>query len=29
MYPIYCGECFELCIGDSGIPCRLELDRYW
>jgi hypothetical protein len=28
-YPIYCGECFELRIGDNGIPCRLELDRYW
>ena len=29
VYPIYCGECFELHIGDRGIPCRLELDCYW
>ncbi len=28
-YPVYCGECFEIRIGDRGIPCRLELDRYW
>lgn len=28
-YPVYCGECFEIRIGDGGIPCRIELDRHW
>lgn len=26
---VHCGECFELRIGDRGIPCRIELDREW
>lgn len=28
-YPVYCGECFEIRIGDGGIPCRIEMDRHW
>lgn len=29
-YKMYCGESFELCIGnDWGLPCRLELGKQW
>lgn len=26
---IRCGECFTLRVGDTWIPCRMELDRDW
>lgn len=29
LHVMHCGECFELRVGDRGIPCRLELDRQW
>ncbi|WP_127588917.1 DUF5348 domain-containing protein [Paenibacillus koleovorans] len=29
LHAIHCGECFEMRVGDRGIPCRLELDRQW
>jgi hypothetical protein len=28
-FTIRCGECFQIRVGDRGIPCRLELDRDW
>lgn len=29
-YGMRCGECLEIrTVGDSGIPCRIELDREW
>lgn len=28
-YPLHCGECFELILGTSKVPCRLELDEEW
>ncbi|MDC3413802.1 DUF5348 domain-containing protein [Aquibacillus sp. 3ASR75-11] len=28
-FNLHCGECFELIIGNSKMPCRLELDNQW
>ncbi|MFC5532638.1 DUF5348 domain-containing protein [Cohnella yongneupensis] len=28
-YALRCGNFLEIRIGDSGVPCRLELDRDW
>lgn len=28
-YPLYCGESFELYIGQQSIPCQLELSDNW
>lgn len=28
-FAVHCGECFEIRVGDWGIPCRLELDLEW
>ncbi|WP_203557049.1 DUF5348 domain-containing protein [Bacillus sp. B15-48] len=28
-YGLHCGECFELYIGRTAIPCRLELANRW
>lgn len=28
-YALHCGECFDLAVGSSWIPCRLELDTNW
>ena len=29
MYPLYCGETFQLLIGKMSFSCRLELDANW
>lgn len=28
-YGLHCGEWFDLSLGETSIPCRLELDRKW
>ena len=28
-YGLHCGDCFEIRIGDQGVPARLELGRSW
>lgn len=28
-YGLHCGEWFDLSLGETSIPCRLELDRQW
>ncbi|MFC4620574.1 DUF5348 domain-containing protein [Camelliibacillus cellulosilyticus] len=28
-YGLHCGETFELAIGKTAIPCRIELDSVW
>lgn len=28
-YGLHCGECFEIYLGESAIPCRIEMDRDW
>ncbi|SED10857.1 DUF5348 domain-containing protein [Paenibacillus sp. GP183] len=28
-YGLHCGECFDLYIGKTAYPCRLELDTDW
>lgn len=28
-YGLHCGECLELRIGNTRIPCRLEYDDTW
>ena len=28
-YSLHCGEIFDLVIGVTNIPCRLELDSQW
>lgn len=28
-YSLHCGEPFELYIGETAFPCRLELDTRW
>lgn len=26
---LHCGECFEIQLGTTFLPCRIELDRRW
>jgi len=26
---LHCGECFEIQVGQSYLPCRIELDKEW
>lgn len=26
---MHCGECFEIQVGQSWLPCRIELDKEW
>ena len=28
-YELHCGEVFDLLIGSTGIPCRIEYDHQW
>jgi hypothetical protein len=28
-FSLHCGECFEIKVGETFLPCRIEIDRDW